>query len=144
MKGGETKGSAQGETKGGDLKGSAQGETKGGDMKGSAEGDTKGSRGPGAGGEMKSGRAAASVNLNTEQRTTIREKIVTSSVDKVTVNFNVAVGTVVPRTVRIHTLPVEIVRLVPEFEGYSYIVLADGRIVIIEPATYEIVTVISV
>jgi hypothetical protein len=132
----ETKGSAEGEMKSDTTKGSAQGEMKG-DTQGSAASDTKG-------GEMKSGRAAAAKELSTEQRTTFREKLVTKNVDRVNVDFNVSIGAVVPRTIRGRPLPVEIVEVVPEYRGYDYIVLADGRIVIIDPATYEVVTILSV
>jgi hypothetical protein len=34
------------------------------------------------------------------------------------------------------------VEIVPAYEGYSYFVLADGRIVIVEPDTLEIVVIL--
>jgi hypothetical protein len=62
------------------------------------------------------------------------------------VNFNFGVGVAIPSHVHVHVrpLPVEIIEILPAYRGYSYIVLADGRIVIIEPASYEVVTIISV
>ncbi|MGQ4274760.1 DUF1236 domain-containing protein [Terrihabitans sp. B22-R8] len=95
------------------------------------------------GGEMKSGRAAAPKELSSEQNTNIRKNISTTNVQKTEINFNVSVGTAIPRTVHLQPLPATIIEVVPEYRDYSYIVLADGRIVIIEPSTYEIVTIIS-
>jgi hypothetical protein len=43
--------------------------------------------------------------------------------------------------VRIHTLPTEIVSIVPQYRGYSYFVTQE-EIVIVEPRSYKIVTVL--
>ncbi|MFL5057404.1 MAG: DUF1236 domain-containing protein [Microvirga sp.] len=51
-------------------------------------------------------------------------------------------GTVVPASVEWHDLPVEVVSVVPAYRGYKYI-LVGNRIVIIEPGTRKIVTVIE-
>ncbi|HKG82592.1 MAG TPA: DUF1236 domain-containing protein [Beijerinckiaceae bacterium] len=48
----------------------------------------------------------------------------------------------VPASVEWHDLPVEVVRVVPAYRGYKYI-LVGNRIVIIEPGTRKIVTVIE-
>jgi hypothetical protein len=40
-------------------------------------------------------------------------------------------------------LPSKIVKIVPAYEGYEYFVLADGRIVIVDPNTYKIVLVLT-
>jgi hypothetical protein len=57
------------------------------------------------------------------------------------VNFDVTVGTKIPRSVVIVVLPEEIVRIVPEYRGYEYF-LVDDEIVIIDPSTLEIVAII--
>jgi Protein of unknown function (DUF1236) len=94
----------------------------------------------------KEGRAAASANLSSEQKSEIKSTLGKSGGDRVKVDFDVNVGVVLPSHIHthVHPLPASIVTLVPAYRGYSYIVLADGRIVIIEPASYEIVTIITV
>jgi len=57
------------------------------------------------------------------------------------VNFALSVGTAIPRSIGLHRLPPSIVELVPDYEGYDYILVRDD-IVIIDPDTYEIVDVI--
>lgn len=82
--------------------------------------------------------------LSAEKRTTVRQSIVKHRVKPVTnVNFNVVVGTAVPRTVELQVLPPEVVEIVPQYRGFRFFVLADGRIVIVDPSTYEIVFIIA-
>jgi hypothetical protein len=57
------------------------------------------------------------------------------------VNFSISVGTRVPRSVHLHTVSADIVSTVPQYRGYSYFV-TDNQIVIVEPRTYEIVSVL--
>jgi hypothetical protein len=84
------------------------------------------------------------VSLTTEQKTTIREKVLTSSAPRVTnVNFDIKVGTVVPRTVRVAPLPATIVEIEPEWRGYMYFVSGD-EIIVVEPGTLRIVAVLDV
>jgi len=47
----------------------------------------------------------------------------------------------VPRSVRVYTLPPEIVEVVPEYRGYDYVLVGED-IVIIDPESHEIVAVI--
>ena len=58
------------------------------------------------------------------------------------VNFSVSVGTRVPRDVHFHPVPAEIVTIYPAWRGYN-LILVSNQIVIIDPATYEIVAVID-
>jgi Protein of unknown function (DUF1236) len=58
------------------------------------------------------------------------------------VNFSISVGTRVPRDVSFHPLPTEVVTIYPEWRGYNF-VLVGGQIVVIDPATFEIVAVID-
>jgi hypothetical protein len=84
----------------------------------------------------------ASVNINDRQRTRVSESISRLNVHPVTnVNFALSVGTVVPRDVRLQTLPADVVEVVPQYRGYSFFVVRD-EIVIVEPSTYKIVTVL--
>ena len=58
--------------------------------------------------------------------------------------LDISVGVEVPRhKVRLHRLPARIVKIVPAYESYEYFVLADGRIVIVDPDTYKIVVILS-
>ena len=93
-----------------------------------------------SGGAMRS----SNVSLTTEQKTVIRSKVLTSSAPRVTnVNFDIRVGTVVPRSVRIAPVPVTLVEIEPTWRGYMYFVYAD-EIIIVEPRTLQIVAVLAV
>jgi hypothetical protein len=39
-------------------------------------------------------------------------------------------------------LPVQIVQLIPGFEGYLFFLLPDGRIIIVSPTTLKVVLII--
>lgn len=87
---------------------------------------------------------SAGVNLTTEQRTTLRQEVLTTSAPRVNdINFSVSVGTVVPRTVRVVEVPQAIVRIRPAWKGYRYFVYND-EIVIVEPRSLKIVAVLDV
>jgi hypothetical protein len=87
-------------------------------------------------------KTKASVNLSDQQRTQISAAISSQRVQPLTnVNFSISVGTTIPRSVRLHTLPSNIVAIVPQYRGYSYIVVRE-EIIIVEPRTYRIVAVL--
>jgi len=90
-----------------------------------------------------SDETTASINITTEQRTELKKAITTESVEPANVDVQVDVGVVVPRTVKLHRLPARVVELVPVYDGYEYFVLADGRIVIVEPDTLRVVYIIT-
>jgi hypothetical protein len=85
------------------------------------------------------------VQVTSEQRTNISQTLTKErQVNRVTnVNFSINVGTRVPRSVRLVALPASVIAIVPEYRSYRYFV-AEDRICIVEPATYEIVEVIEV
>jgi len=56
-------------------------------------------------------------------------------------NFSVSVGTSIPRSVQLHQVPRDIVTVYPEYRGKEFVVVHD-EIVIVEPGTRKIVTVI--
>ena len=95
------------------------------------------------------GAAASTHTLTTEQKTTIRKTVIQSSsapkIQRSQINFNISVGTVVPRggVVRFAPLPTTIVDIYPEYRGYEYFVV-DEEVVIIDPASYKIVVVLNV
>ena len=90
------------------------------------------------------GSTSGSASLNTEQRTKIRETVIKGgNVNRVTnVNFNISVGTAVPRSVHLVTVPSTIVEIHPAWRGYLYFVVND-EIIIVEPGTLRIVAVIT-
>jgi len=89
------------------------------------------------------GQAGAGAKLSTEQRTKITTVIKEQHIAPVTnVNFSISVGTRVPRDVSFHPLPAEIVTVYPDWRGYEFILVRD-QIVVIDPASLEIVAVID-
>jgi len=93
------------------------------------------------------GSAGGSVSLTTEQRTQIRTTVLRSGnapkVSRSSINFNISVGTVVPRTVHFVTVPDTIVEIHPAWRGYSYFIV-DDEIIIVEPRSFKIVAVLTV
>ena len=99
---------------------------------------------PGKKSTADSGPAGGIGALSAEKRTTVRQSFAKHHAKPVTnITFNVGVGVAVPRTVELQVLPREVVEIVPQYRGYRYFVLADGRIIIVDPSTYEIVYIIA-
>ncbi|PBC02405.1 DUF1236 domain-containing protein [Mesorhizobium sp. WSM3860] len=90
-------------------------------------------------------KTASITNVTVEQRTQITQIIHETNVQPVRdVSFDISVGVEVPRQkIRLHRLPARIVKIVPAYETYEYFVLADGRIVIVDPDTYRIVVILE-
>jgi hypothetical protein len=89
------------------------------------------------------GQAGAAARLTTEQRTKISTVIRSQRVQPLTnVNFSISVGTRVPRDVRFHPLPREVVTIYPEWRGYEFI-LVSNQIIVIDPRTFEIVAILD-
>jgi hypothetical protein len=89
---------------------------------------------------------ASHVTLNDEQRTKIRQTVISAhGAPRVShVDFDLAVGTVVPRG-RIHFVPVPrlLVDIEPAWRGYDYFIYED-ELVIIDPRTMTIIAVVPV
>jgi Protein of unknown function (DUF1236) len=58
------------------------------------------------------------------------------------VDFNVSVGTRVPRSVHFVPVPRSIVEIEPSWRGYDYFMIGD-QIIIVDPRSMEIVAVID-
>jgi hypothetical protein len=87
---------------------------------------------------------AQGATLTTEQRTKIREVVVSKKIPRVTnVNFSISVGAKVPRTVQFHPIPAEIVEIHPAWRPYRVILVSD-ELIIVNPSTFEIVAVVAV
>ena len=84
------------------------------------------------------------VQLSEQKRTSIRDRMTKSAKsNRVTnVNFDIRVGASVPRSASLHVLPPDVVEIVPEYRGYSYVYVQD-EIVIIHPTNYVVVAVIG-
>jgi hypothetical protein len=90
-------------------------------------------------GEMKS----SNVSLTTEQKTTIRNTVISSGPKVTNVNFSISVGTVVPRTVRVAPVPTTLVSIEPSWRDHMYFIHGD-EIIIVEAGTLRIIAVIVV
>jgi hypothetical protein len=55
-------------------------------------------------------------------------------------NFTVSVGSAVPHNVHVAVLPPDVIRVVPEYKGFDYIVVRD-QLLIIDPDTMKIVAI---
>jgi hypothetical protein len=130
---------AQDTQKSGDQK-MQRGETKSGTSAQSSQ--QSGGKAAQSGAQSGGNKAA---NLTTEQKTKIRTTVLSgSNAPRVTnVNFSVSVGTVIPASVHFAPLPSVLVEIFPEWRGYDYIIV-DERIVILEPRTRKIVTILVV
>jgi len=88
-------------------------------------------------------RQGERVQVTEQQRGGVRERLVKEGrVEKTRINVSVNIGTTIPRSVRLRPLPVAIVQFAPAYHGYSYIVLEDDTICIVDQRTYVIVDVI--
>jgi hypothetical protein len=90
------------------------------------------------------GQAGAGAKLSTEQRTKITSVIREQRVQPETnVNFNISIGTRVPRSVHFHPLPAEIITVYPDWRGYEFFLVRE-EIIVVNPRTLEIVAVLEV
>jgi len=124
-----------GDTKSSDSKSSA----KPGDAKAAAETKTDAKPTTTTG----QGAAAGSAKLSTEQRTTVRSAIQKQNVRPLSnVNFSISVGSQVPRSVRFHRVPMQLVEFYPSWRGYDYFLVGD-QIIVVNPRTHQIVAVLD-
>ena len=140
-KAGDSKGESKPATKSGDTKPAA--DSKSGDTKPAAADSKSGDKPASADTKAGSAASAPAAAPPAEKRTQINSVIKQERVTEVTnVNFNVSIGTRVPRTVTYHPLPSRVIEIYPEWRGY-YFILVKGRYVILRPETYEIVYIIE-
>lgn len=82
-------------------------------------------------------------SISPDQRTELQSAFREEQAEPVDIDVDVSVGASIPSSVTLNPLPPRIVEIVPAYEGYQYFVLADGRIVIVEPATMEVVYIVA-
>ena len=86
------------------------------------------------------------VQITKEKKTVIRDRIFQRAPKRYTrneINFNLTVGSAIPPDFVIYDVPPTFVEIVPEFEGYDYIIVGD-LVLIIDPDTREIIEVVDV
>jgi hypothetical protein len=85
-----------------------------------------------------------SVNITPEKRTQIHQVFIKERsaprVDRV--DFDLSVGTAVPRSVRFVAVPNTIIAIEPSWRGHDYFMVGD-QIVIVDPRSMEIVAIID-
>ncbi len=86
--------------------------------------------------------SSSATQLTTEQRTEVREKVLANAPRENNVNFAVNVGTVVPHTVHVATVPETLIRIHPEWRGHKYFVVHDE--IIIVDSDFRIIAVLPV
>ena len=92
--------------------------------------------------EGQAGQGGGSATLTAEQRTRVRETVITRGPRVTSVDFAVRVGTVVPRTVTLVVVPAVLVEFYPQYRGRKYFVYNDEIIIVDDE--YRIVAVIQV
>ena len=146
---GEQKGTKQlGEQKGNKQLGEQKGNKQLGEQKGnkgtSGQTTTQGRTGQTG---FAQGGAQGRVSINEQQRTRIHDVVVnknfTSRFRASNVNFDVRVGTRIPRSFHLFAVPEDIVVIAPRFRGFRFFIVED-EIVFVDPVTFEIVAVMPV
>jgi hypothetical protein len=85
----------------------------------------------------------ASAPMSPEQNVKFRETLKGEKAERLTnVQFSIAIGDAVPRSVHFHRLPARIVEYAPQYRDFDYILVGDD-ILIVDPRTHRIVAVIS-
>jgi hypothetical protein len=86
----------------------------------------------------------AVVDLTPDQQVEIHKDITSVQVDPIAKpDFDVTVGTVVPKTVKLHKLPDTVVKVVPSYSSDEFFTLDDGRIAIVDPDSLKIVAIVK-
>ena len=96
-----------------------------------------------ADGNQATGKAAIA-NVAPETKTKVRTVFTQHRVEPARdIKISINVGVAVPRTIKLYSVPEEVVILVPAYRSYRYF-LIDDRICIVDPETFEIVDVIII
>src|SRR5215813_12288252 len=87
-------------------------------------------------------RVEASEKQHAEVRTHLLRDRNIQRTDRRKLNVSVNIGSTLPRSVRLHPLVTAVIDVAPVYRGYSYVLLEDDTIVIVDPHSYAIVDVI--
>jgi hypothetical protein len=80
--------------------------------------------------------------ISRRQRARVHELLVRRRVEPVNVDFPLRIGARVPSYITSYNLPQEVHEYIPGYEGYRYFIAGD-EVVIVDPDTMEIVSVIE-
>lgn len=128
----------------GNALGQAQRNERGAENRGenANQGEVRTQQGGGAG-----QKARANIRVTPEEKTRIQNVIVKDSAirkySRSNIHFSLNVGTRIPETVVLYSPPPEVISIDPAFRGYKIIVV-DDIILVVDPATREIVDIIEV
>ena len=90
------------------------------------------------------GRSVGFGTLSREQRSKLHDTIAGGNFHRLGgVNFVLSVGTRIPDTIEVYSLPETIVDIVPQYRGFKYLV-TQNEMIIVDPDTLEIVAVLPV
>jgi hypothetical protein len=109
--------------------------------------ERRGNSGTGAseGTEGRSEHSGSIANVSPEQKTRITTIFSHHHVAPVRdLDVAVNVGVVIPHSVHVYPVPIDIVTIVPDYRGYMYFMIDDNRVAIVDPDTYEVVDVIVI
>jgi hypothetical protein len=108
------------------------------------DGNRDAARGSGSSTSTSTGSvSSSSVNVSSEQRTQITRAFSSVNVAPVTnVNFEVRTGTVLPATVNLHPCPRQVIDILTGIRECQFVIVKN-EIVIVEPSSRRIVTVIE-
>jgi hypothetical protein len=84
----------------------------------------------------------ATLTIQPEQRTIIRDYVVKERVQPVQVQENVAIGAAIPDQVELRPVPVEIYGHIPDTRPFEYFDW-NGRIVFVDPQTRRVVQIVD-
>ncbi|HEX3217554.1 MAG TPA: DUF1236 domain-containing protein, partial [Aestuariivirgaceae bacterium] len=87
---------------------------------------------------------AGKIDVPEGKRSQVAKSFSSHKVKASNVDVDVSIGIAVPRTVVLHPVPADVIAVVPAFRHYKYFVLANGEIVIVDPATFVVVYVLTV
>src|SRR5262245_41655705 len=90
------------------------------------------------------GATGGNVDIPEGKRGQVAKSFSSHKVKHADVDIDVSVGIAVPSTVVLYPVPADVIRVVPAFRHYRYFVLANGEIVIVDPASLVIVYVLTV
>ena len=86
------------------------------------------------------------ISLTSQQRSRIHNVVLHRDFSRLRVrhvDFDIHIGTVIPRSFHLFVIPEDIVFIVPQFRGYRCFFFED-ELVIVDPFTFEIVAIIPV
>ena len=86
---------------------------------------------------------ASKISIPEGKRSQVAKSFSSHKVKHTDIDINVSIGVAVPGTVVLYPVPIDIVEIVPAFRHYKYFVLADGRIIIVDPTTLVVVYVVA-